>query len=204
MAYCTVQEMRDEGITEAQADNARITMLIALATGYIELITRRWFEPRTLTLKLDGQGHDTIWLPAPILEITAVKVDGTAARDSDLTVYDRLMPDDRGNPKIVYSEGFHKGKQNVEISGSFGYTEANGSTPALIRQAAKKLVIRELPKLTDEVSQEDRRRARIISETTDKHSYTLSQLASSGEWTGDPEIDNALYYYKAPPRAGSI
>lgn len=204
MGYCTVQDLRDEGITEAQANDARLAMLIALATGYIDLITRRWFEPRTLALKLDGSGHDTLWLPAPIIELTAVKVDGRTAADTALTVYDRRVPDDRNNPKVVYCDGYPKGKQNVEVTGSFGYTEADGKTPALIKRAAMQLVIRDIPKLTDNEAQEDRKRARIISETTDKHSYTLAQLASNGEWSGDAEIDNALYFYMAPPRAGSV
>jgi len=209
MAYCTAQDLIAEGVPEEIANDARTASLIDLAGQYIELITRRWFEERAMTLKLDGTGHDTLWLPIPIIQVDSVISGGVKVPSQWLTVYNRRMPDDRKNPRIVNGyNGFPKGRQNIEVTGKFGYTDEgpNGTnvTPAAIKRACVMLVIRELPLLTDIEGQEDKKRARIQSETTDRHSYTLAQLASNGEWTGDPEIDNILYFYSKPPGVGSV
>ena len=117
MAYCTVEDVRDEGVTEEQASDGRLEKLIAKATAYIDLVTGRTFE---------------------------------------------------------------------------------GPVPVLIVDAAVKLVIRELPLLSDMSGQEEKKRGRILSETTDGHSYTLSE-ATDASFTGDAEIDGILALYVAPP-----
>ena len=118
MAYCTVEDVRDEGVTEEQASAGRLEKLIAKATAYIDLVTGRTFED-----------------PVPVL----------------------------------------------------------------IVDAAVKLVIRELPLLSDVSGQEEKKRGRILSETTDGHSYTLSEATANASFTGDAEIDGILALYVAPP-----
>lgn len=202
--YCTIQDIRSEGITEAQASDDRLTELIEMASDYIDFMTKRWFEPRDKTLKLDGTGHDILWLPIPIITVSTVKVDGQPLATTSFTAYNR--PDDRNNPIIKAYNYWPKGALNVEIAGTFGYTDedrlGNPITPRQIKHICKKLVIRELPQLGDVDAQEEKKRSRIISETTDGHSYTLAN--HGGEYTGDQEIDNILYLFKRPPVVGAV
>ncbi|MDI3548133.1 MAG: hypothetical protein PWR10_1785 [Halanaerobiales bacterium] len=206
MAYCTVQEIRDEGITSEQATDPRLTTLIDLATVYIDGITRQWFEPRTITITLDGNDGEVLYLPVFPIEVVGVTVDGQAVID-DYKVYNRFFPDDRRNPKIYREAGWPEGRQNVSIEGTWGFVDKVGTqylTPTMIKQVAKRLVIRELPLLSDAEGQEERKRARIVSESTDGHSYTLERLASSLDLTGDPDIDGVLALYRAPIAIGGV
>ncbi len=205
MAYCTVQEIRDEGITADQASDTRLTALIDLATAYIDGVTKQWFEPRAMTITLDGNGSKKLFLPVFPIEVSRVTVDGQAI--TDYIAYNRFFPDDRRNPKIVREAGWPEGCQNVSIEGTWGYVDKVGTqytTPAMIKQVAKRLVIRELPLLGDAEGQEERKRARIVSETTDGHSYTLERLAGTLDLTGDPDIDGVLALFRAPIAIGGI
>ncbi|AYO30597.1 hypothetical protein D2962_08165 [Biomaibacter acetigenes] len=205
MAYCTIQDIRDEGITAEQATDVRLTNLIALATAYIDGVTRQWFEPRAMTITLDGNGSETLLLPVFPIEVVSVTVDGQAI--TDYKVYNRFFPDDRRNPKFYRETRWPKGRQNVSIEGTWGFVDKVGEqylTPAMIKQIAKRLVIRELPLLGDAEGQEERKRARIVSENTDGHSYTLERLASTLDLTGDPDIDGVLALFRAPIVIGGV
>lgn len=205
MAYCTVQEIRDEGITPEQADDTRLTALIDLATAYIDGITRQWFEPRAMTITLDGNGSETLLLPVFPIEVVSVTVDGQVI--TDYKVYNRFFPDDRRNPKIYRDAGWPEGRQNISIEGTWGFVDKVGAqylTPAMIKQVAKRLVIRELPLLGDPEGQEERKRVRIVSESTDGHSYTLERLAGTLDLTGDPDIDGVLAMFRAPIAIGGV
>jgi hypothetical protein len=226
--YAFVSDLRAEGISVAQASDARLQSLIALASRYIERMTGRFFEPRPQTLSLDGSGGRALLIGQPIIGVDAVAVDSSPFSPADLDVdaslfrvYNRhltqglLLPDDRDNPKIelfaadaVGNLTWPKGSQNVRVSGVFGYTEPDGSpsgrTPELIRHATKLLVMRELPLLGDVDQREDaQRRFRITSERTRDQSYTLEALRLHGSFTGDPEIDNVLAAYQRPPDLGA-
>lgn len=205
MAYCTVQDIRDEGITPEQADDTRLATLIDLATAYIDRVTRQWFEPRAMTITLDGNGSETLLLPVFPIEVVSVTVDGQVV--TDYKVYNRFFPDDRRNPKIYRDAGWPEGRQNVSIQGTWGFVDKIGTqytTPAMIKQVAKRLVIRELPLLGDAEGQEERKRARIVSESTDGHSYTLERLAATLDLTGDPDIDGVLALFRAPIAIGGV
>jgi hypothetical protein len=151
--YCTVQDLRDEGVTTTMADDAFLSRRIALASRFIDAATKRFFEPRTMTIKVDGKGGPKILLSDPIIAISEVLFDTTpyepAATEIDpdlLVIYNRhltqglVSPDDRNNPKIelfhpsemLYQYGsartwsnliFPLGQQNVTIIGVFGYTD---------------------------------------------------------------------------------
>ena len=78
-----------------------------------------------------------------------------------------------------------------ELLVSIGYTEPDGSptgsTPLLIREACKRLVVREIPLLADTGRREDaRQRYRIIQEKTREQSYTLDKLAHPGALADEP------------------
>jgi len=210
MAYCTVQDLREEGITAEQASDSRLSILIELATQYIDLITGWWFEPRQLTLLLDGTGKPVLPLPAPPISVSAVYINGILLSPDDYVVYNRLVPDDRWNPRIErrryavfppppWADGimhpiWPKGTQNIRVDGTFGFVEPDGAggwrTPLLIKDVCKRLVVRDLPSLGQDA--EARKRSYIVSESTEGHSYNLSKLVTEGGPTGDPAIDEVL------------
>ena len=53
--YASVADLRDEGVSVAQASDARLLALIDEAGRAIDSFTGWFFEPRNLTLRLDGQ-----------------------------------------------------------------------------------------------------------------------------------------------------
>lgn len=169
--YCSVQDMRDEGVPSSgygAVTDARLTTLIQRASRLIDAYTGRWFEPRTMTFLLDGKGSVSLLIEQPIIRIDSILLDGVAMSSADYVVYNRhitqnlLNPDDRENPKIEVKQPlddeylfrmgltwFPKGQQNISVTGVFGYTDYDGSdegaTPTLIAEACKMIVLRDLP-----------------------------------------------------------
>ncbi len=161
MAYVIIADIRAEGVEADTASDGKITGLITLCSQLVERVTRQFFEPRTLTVRLDGDGSNTLHLPLPVISVTSLKINNAtyAAEPASYRVYNGRSPptDDRKNPKIVlidnsdgsiFTRTFHDGggrfaagNQNQEVIGSFGYTESDGSTPAAIKRAVTKMVI---------------------------------------------------------------
>ena len=209
--YCMLQDLRDEGFPSEAVSDARLTRIIALASRTIERITGRFFEPRRQRIELDGRGSNDLLLDEPIIAIEKIEL-GSSGPVSGATVYNRhitqglMLPDDRQNPRIRL--GFPCGARNVRVTGLFGYTEPDGSptgtTPLLIREACKRLVVREIPMLADAGRREDaRQRYRIVQERTREQSYTLDKLAHPGALTGDPDIDDILVQFMRPADLGA-
>ena len=162
MALITVSDVRKEsGVKEAEVPDSRIVEKITWAEALIERHTMQWFESRSLDFYMDGTGSRTLFLPVPIISVTALYVndDFTNALDSDsYVVYNRTSPfDDRRNPRIklkskswdlfstVGKEGiFSRGEQNQRVVGTFGFVESDGSTPSRIKYACLKLVLKNL------------------------------------------------------------
>ena len=89
---------------------------------------------------------------------------------------------------------------NVTVSGQWGYVEEDGFTPSAIKRAAMKLALYHFPALIDtDALEENAIRGLLLSETTDGHTYMLSDSAVaeaySGAITGDAEIDGILKGY---------
>lgn len=160
--YITVQDIRDEGITETMAGDSTVLTKIMIAQAFIDRACRQWFEPRALTISFDGTDSDTIHLGVPIISVDYVRLNNseTDLEDHLFKVYSaRSYPDDRRNPriKLVRSDDVHnifarpimhgshlkfrKGRQNQEVKGTFGFIEEDGSTPALIQRAMTKYTI---------------------------------------------------------------
>lgn len=164
--YCTVSELRDEGVPETFSDT-HLLRRISMASRLIDRVTGRFFAPRQLTLKVDGRGGRMILLNMPIIAISTVEFETSPFQPSSLSiepdllrVYNRhisqnlTMPDDRNNPKIeLYHPSdditsaspytftrliFPEGQQNVTVSGVFGYTDYDGANP----QGSTPLLIR--------------------------------------------------------------
>lgn len=151
---------------------------------------------------------------------------------SDVRVYNRWLtegltsPDDRDDPRVgwvaperpfPFPDGntryraWTRGRQNVRLVGIFGYTEPDGSptgrVPDRIREVTKLLALRDLPGAWSdpETRAEVRSRGRLVSETTRDQSYTLGRdlRVDAAEFTGDPDIDQVLVDFMAPPYVGS-
>lgn len=215
MAYATVDDIRAEGVTTADADDARIEHVLDLATAFIERVTRQWFEPRELTLSLDGRGDNVLQLYVPIISIESVVLDEQELEAADYVVYNRhltqrlLNPDDRRNPRIALKSAcraFNEGAQNVVLEGVFGFTDwdeddEQGVTPLQIVHVTKLLAVREVGLMNGSERFLDRNRYRIGSESTRDQSFSLGGNAGgsfTGDITGDPEIDLLLHAYRAP------
>jgi hypothetical protein len=145
-----------------------------------------------------------------------------------------LNPDDRRRPmlEVVGLEawwaelGYFPVNTWVQITGLWGFTElpldaapaetyegsqiptSHGSTPALIVEVAKRLVVREVAQLADVAGREDARwRHRIIAERTRSQSYqmeSLTNLARLGGPTGDPDIDEILVEFLRPRSSAEV
>jgi len=117
--YCGVSCLRAEGYTDPPFTDARIDMLIALATRYIDKVTGRWFTPRTFDdsgrFRADGKDSRTLHLEVPIIRLDKLYIENQGLVSGDLTeidldavrVYNRhvsgmTQPDDRENPKLSF------------------------------------------------------------------------------------------------------
>lgn len=226
MAYITVQDVRDAGVTVAMASDAQVNASILMNQQFIERSCRQWFEPRTITAFVDGNSSDTLHLFVPIISVASMRINDNT-NDLDPTQYKvyngRDFPDDRHNPRIKLVRGntdifanpfggerpfvFRKGRQNQRIEGVFGYTEPDGSTPELIQRALLVLVIEKLanPLVGDPVVDlPPGPTGNILRETTDGHTvqYTFVKFgdtrAGFSGYTMNREVLTILNMYKGP------
>ncbi|MDR2523410.1 MAG: hypothetical protein LBC93_06905 [Synergistaceae bacterium] len=207
--YCGVDDIRAEGITEETIGDAALIKRIKAACDKIDLWTSLWFEPREKTIVLDGRGGRVLFLDIPVIALISVLVD----RENIPAVSVRVIDD---GYSLFLERGWRGGVRSVEITGTFGVVVAdadspNGySPPSPIIEAVKRLTLREVVSLTDaEAQNEMTRSGRLISETTDGHSYTLASTNTTtaavgmfGNWTGDTYIDSILMNYQPPIRLG--
>lgn len=153
--YCTITNIRDEGITVSMCADARVLTAIKLASAYIEMVTERWFEARTRTFRVRARNSRVCFLPHPIISISSIHIIGGRGsgidRDEvsvdDVLVFNRhlteglLDPDDRDTPRIEYEGPLgieYPGRENaefpwasqvVEVTGRFGYTDLGDDDP---------------------------------------------------------------------------
>jgi len=233
-AYVTLAEARLAGIpgptgAGAIADDVVQEQLIRWSE-FIDAATKQWFESRYVSMKLDGNDSRTLFLPVPIISVERVYMNSNFTNPIDanlFAVYNRRdsLRDDRRNPMIklagsglgIYNAGdfrmgsmFIRGEQNQQIDGTFGFTEADGTTPKMIKRAVLKLAIRELQggggTLWNQVAGggSPAGGGMIQSETTDGHtiSYNAFSIKPTAPGlngiTNDPEVDRILDLYRAP------
>lgn len=231
--YITVEDVKaalgsaSDDFPDYQIETAIITWQQAL-----DRMCRQWFNSRALTINFDGDNTDTIHLGVPIITCDYLRINNSPDNlDTSLyRVYNsRTYPDDRRNPKIRlrrstdtrrslfvspysrYPIVFEKGYQNHVVSGTFGFTESDGTTPLLIQRALLKLVIE---KLTNPVyiAPGDPAPAPpptiiagvVIEEKTDGHSIKYGDADFVDRRVGltgitqDQEILDIVKLYKAP------
>ena len=210
--YAAVADLRAEGVTESAASDARLLALIDQATRTIDRVTGWFFEPRTLTLHMDGRCAPSIEPPVPPIRLTRLTLDG---RDLSLAPEALVVVGAPIGPRFTaprltrtHRRIFRRGEGNVIAEGRWGFTEEDGTpegrTPLAIRRAAMLLVIRDLAQLTDDASFEARQRTRLVEEHTRDQSYRLDGAPKSPLLlVGDPEIDTLLADYVRPPGLGA-
>jgi hypothetical protein len=210
--YASALELRAEGVTAAEASDARLELLLDEAARLIDRVTGWFFEPRALTLHLSGRGAPSIELPVPPIRIDRLILgDAEVPLDASalLIVGAPVQPGFDG-PRFTLRHGrrFPRGRGNVTAEGLWGFTEDDGTpegrTPLAIRRASMLLALRNLAPLADDASFEARSRWRIIEERTRDQSYRLdSAKAAAASLTGDPEVDALLAPYVRPPPLGA-
>ena len=183
--YLTVQEVRDEGLTDYTDE--QIEKAIEVATSFIDNFTHRWFENRTAVIVEHG-GDRLIQFDNPIISISSVAID-----EYDFVDYDVYA--DLHNPHIILNNvGQYR---TAIITGEFGYLE-NGETPKLIKRACMKMVKNyAMPIYSDEAQELDFSQ-NVVKEKTDEHSYELGKGHDEkliNTITGDYELDTILTMY---------
>ena len=208
MSYITVEELANEGVggNDSLITDAWIAERISIAQSFIEMITGRFFEKRSMVLKVDGPGHDTIFLPYPpisVSAITSIAISGEVVDAADYEVIMPSFPDGRFNPKVRKLATYAiwpKGKSNIVITGNFGFVDTptiskpDGTVPVLVRELCKRLVMWNLPSITDSDAQ---KAGMIIEEQLKDYRVKLSDPASYGVGTfSDSKIDNLIAMFK--------
>ena len=196
-----------------------LTNLRASAMQKIDLFTGQWFNKRTFSgasaIKLEGSNTHILHFPVPIIDITSLTMndEDEAVEVEKYNVFNsRTIPDDRRNPRIklvsstrnIYrnSRGIHSGTFNKlrlqHVEGSFGFLEADGSTPDGIKWATARLVMNILTLDLESGGAG----GSIKKEKVDIHEIeyfdSSATKAKKGEITGDEEVDRIILMYKAP------
>lgn len=225
--YCTLDDIRALGITELMADDDTVLATIDLAQQIIDRLTRQWFTPKTLQFKFDGTDSDAIHLAVPIIELEWLKINDSPnnLEPGYYRVYNqRTYPDDRRNPRIkligfrrdadIFTAPmmssqfkFRKGRQNNEMRGTFGFVEANGQTPMLIKESCKRVVVERLSNPaygTSLIPPPAPPPGVVAEEETDGHRlrYAVANLATRKSGVngvvGDYFVQDALRLYRGP------
>ena len=211
--YASVADLRAEGVTAAEASDARLVLRLAEASSLIDRVTGWFFEPRLLTLRLSGRGAPSIELPVPPIRVDRLLLGSVelSLDPSELLIVGAPIQPGFDGPRFTRRHGrvFPRGHGNVAAEGLWGFTEDDGTltgrTPPAIRRATMLLVLRSIAPLADDASFEARSRWRIIEERTRDQSYRLdpSKASASASLTGDPEIDALLALYVRPSPLGA-
>jgi hypothetical protein len=207
--YATVADLRAEGVTAAMAADDRLASLIEEAGKTIDRMTGWFFEPRAMTLALDGRGSPTIEPPVPVIRLDRLAIAGGEVALSDVVVMGAPVAPGFDSPRLTLADGrcFPCGRGNVVAEGLWGFTEPDGTpvgrTPLEIRRACMLLVLRLLHPLAGEASADARNRWRILEERTRDQSYRLDGIKDTGPFTGDFEIDSIILRYRRAAGVGA-
>lgn len=227
--YCSVFDIRDEGVSASVFTDRVVQQRIALASAEIERYTGRQFSPVYKALSISGRGTSKLQLDEPIcaveqMSVSVLDIVGSVdvVAQADYSVANRhlteglVQPDDRNNPKLewIYNSGtllqFPSGRKNIALKGVFGYTEKSenfvGVTPMLIRHLCKAMTVRNLPQIGSGDWSDSRSSGRVIRERTREQEIQFESAASSGRitsYTGDSDLDGIIASFRRPPKFGS-
>jgi hypothetical protein len=190
-------------------EDSEIEAKIKWASAFIDRATRQWFEARTITAYLDGNGTKLLQLPVPVISLTSLYINGdfdNVLASTEYAVYSSEgLTDERRNPHIcLLNTIFRTGNQNIKLVGSFGFMDTEGAnkvTPTMIKAACLRIVLREFGHSSALVTHP---LGPVMMENTDGHQvmYATPRFGSlrpgNMAITGDPQIDNVLALYKGP------
>ena len=63
MSYCTIDDLRAEGVSEEDYSDEELGRLIEASSEFIDRVTGQWFELREKVIRLDGRGGKNLVLP---------------------------------------------------------------------------------------------------------------------------------------------
>ena len=202
------------------ADSA-MDSYIAQAMAFIDRHTRQWFNARAGVVKIPGNNSQLAQLQVPIISVSQILLNGNQPPldlASALIFNGRFTPDDRRNPRIILRRAnidifaleprILLKDRITEITGVWGYLEADGSTPLLIQRATAKLAV--MRKLSTAGSSAVTAAGSaglgpIASEKTDMHEISYhdprtsdsASLSSGTGLSGDDEIDDIIVSYRS-------
>lgn len=144
------QLLHSDDVTKSRGE-----ALLRLSMARIDRETGQFFNKRSGVFQFEGNNSPVLFLNVPIIEIRSLKINSTEQELVEGKLHDfialkgRTEPqDDRWNPRIklntrtdnIFSGAFTNRvflkDTFAEIDGDFGFLEADGSTPLLIKEAA--------------------------------------------------------------------
>lgn len=144
------QLLHSDEVTKSRGET-----LLRLSMARIDRETGQFFNKRSGVFQFEGNNSPVLFLNVPIIEIRSLKINSTEQELVEGKLHDfialkgRTEPqDDRWNPRIklntrtdnIFSGAFTNRvflkDTFTEIDGDFGFLEADGSTPLLIKEAA--------------------------------------------------------------------
>ena len=202
----SLDKLRERGFLEEDYSDAELRDAESFAWEIINLFTNRQYENQNLTMLLDGMGTKTLLLDMAISEITSVEEDslGTLTENTDFVVYNRNVPDDRVNPKLVLLNNklWPRGNQNVTVVGRFGYTDpksSDGHPPLPLIEVAMRFISFTFENLLEE----GERDVNIVSskrgvqkEVTDRWSYDRYDRKQVYSFLDDAFVNGILLMYR--------
>lgn len=213
MAYATIQQVRDEGLTVAEASDSRVTALLAEALITIDRITGQFFETRAITMEIYGRGTRWLHLPVFAQDVTEVRFldrsnsSTTIVAATSYHVFERFFPDDRYNPRLellvdevippTQLTWWARGSA-YEVDADWGWVESDDSTPVQITRACILLVIMWAGQLAEPDSEMDRRSSDLVSIQVQGRREQYAGPTSIGTLTGSVEVDRILASYRRP------
>jgi len=207
--YATLDDIRLEGVQPGDADDARVLAAVEEASRLVDQLCGWYFEPRLATLRLDGRGAPTMWLPVPPIRLERLEVNGwpIILDPENLVVVGAPAAPGFDGPRLTRTHGvFPRGAGNVVIDGLFGFTEPDGTAigrvPRAIRRATILLTLRCLAPLADVHGDDTRNQWRIVEERTRDQSVRFAE-PERALLTGDAEIDRLLLAYGRPAAMGA-
>lgn len=146
----TSQLLHSDEVTKNRGES-----LIQLSMAKIDRETGQFFNRRSGVFQIEGNNSPVLFLNVPIIEIRSLKINGTEQEliegklNDFIALKGRSQPqDDRWNPRIklntrtdnifsgVFTNRVFLKDTFTEIDGDFGFLEADGRTPLLIKDAA--------------------------------------------------------------------
>lgn len=202
--------------------------LVQESMDLIDNRTGQFFNKREGEFKIKGRNTRLMQLPVPIIAIDELLINSTNTKltegeDFDYVAFKgRGQPqDDRRNPKIEL--GIGNGSTSIytgtvttrlfmnnaltKLTGSFGFLEQDGSTPALIKKATLILTMLTINtptggsvSLTEGTGPLKRLKVDLHEQEFFEASSNKDSVQSSD--SGNAEVDNIIAMYRTPIRIG--